>query len=250
MKAKLFFYFLAAYCFYGCGGNSSDTQTASITPFYGNWLNKKYFDSLVADTVKGLPDHIGFSEIIFTKADSVQLCNYHDRPTYEKYTLKGKDSIKVNHFFKYLVLDEKTQTIKFDGDVYMKAPNSALVRNPDTRQQEAFSKHLYCVLAKKTYSLVERNQKTDKKVQFTCDGNISGLKDFTKFELYVNGKKDVVDNAYTLICSGNGKDKILGLTFVQGGVDLYDIVDARVPEAPASANPFYQKGGLYAKLRH
>lgn len=243
---SLFVYFLFI-LFTSCNDATNDTKKPTLKVFEGNWLNKKYFDSIVADTVQGLPYHIGYSELIFLpKADSVMLCNYQSGRTYEKLTLKGRDTLRVTHFPRSLILNEKTQTIAFDGDVYRKAPKDMLIKGDD-RIYTAFARQLYCSLARYPYKVVGGANAKDKgnTVTFSCDGKLSGIKDFTEFDLYTNGEKDVVDNAYTLICRKGSTEKMYGLTFIPGGLELHEVRSAAI----LKTKPFFEKNYLYLRLK-
>ncbi|MBP6664319.1 MAG: hypothetical protein KA168_03415 [Chitinophagales bacterium] len=252
---SLFVYFLLI-LFASCGDATKDTKKPTLKVFEGNWLNQKYFDSIAADTVQGLPYHIGYSELIFLpKADSVMLCNYQSGRTYEKLTLKGRDTLRVTHFPRSLILNEKTQTIAFDGDVYRKAPKDMLVKGDD-RIYTAFARQLYCSLARYPYKVVGGANAKDKgkTVTFSCDGKLSGIKDFTEFDLYTNGEKDVVDNAYTLICRKGSTEKMYGLTFIPGGLELYEVrlvkpVGSSAEISKTKTKPFFEKSYVYLKLK-
>lgn len=242
--AQLFFLLLI---FSACDNETSDKKEPTLKVFEGNWLNKKYFGSIVADTIKGLPYHIGYSELIFLpKADSIMLCNYHSGRTFEKLTLKGRDTLRVRHFPRSLILNEKTQTIALDGDEYVKAPKNMLIKGND-RIYTAFTRQLYCLLAKHPYQIVGGGSAKDKGkiVTFSCDGKLSGIKDFTEFDLYTNGEKDVVDNAYTLICRKGSAEKMYGLTFTPSGLELYEVRSAAI----LKEKPFFEKNFVYLKLK-
>lgn len=235
------------YYWTACGDGSSSTQP-SLAPFEGNWVNKNYFGSLAADTIDGLPYHIGYSELIFLpKADSMLLFNYHSGRTYEKLTLKGRDTLRVRHFPRSLILNEKKQSISFDGDTYVRAPKDMLVKGSD-RIYTAFTRQLYCALAKHTYQVVggDNTKEKGKTVRFSCDGGLQGIKDFTNFELYANGEKDVVDNAYTLICRNGSTEKMYGLSFIPKGLEIHEVKSAAI----LKTKPFFEKNYVYLRLKH
>ena len=228
----------------------------SYAKFHGNWLIRDYFDKINSRTYIGSLNTAGYgvTEIAIDSShrDSLWLINEDLEFGKVPYRVAGNDSILVKMSPKdssYIIFDDSSKTLFFRIDEryrnyqYFRANDSLLTGdNPASAFRKSFDGGF-------AGSFVAYDPMLDQphgiKVRFDCHGNVSGLKNFRTFRIYVNGDLANCVDLDRIDFSDGRKIHSYGMKLINNGFFLYKLVLA----TKAGEKPYYRKGDFFMEFR-